>query len=333
VTFFSLSGFAGTGTIIFNYGSCSSSGTVSVQFDTTTTLSVDAPVSAFGQTIAFAATVTPATATGLVIFKNGGATLGTATLFSGVATFSTDGLGMGTHMVTAFYAGDSNHGSSMSDKLPIRVVPAPPCQCEPNDLTGPEVGEGEVHEIGELKVEARPGTCVPAPICPTIDCDSIVLWSWNGSDWSLEDLVPIGCVGLTTVSENPDCFCEVDLTGPEKTAGETHDDGTVRYHWRKGICKPPGCPEDDCHALTKWVWSEDVDDWTLDPDHGVESKFGCFRLTFQLFGTSDMVIVEMKLQSTGGSFWHNEAVTQTLTRFRLGLMRTWLSTGGSREGV
>ena len=64
--------------------------------------------SVFGQSVTFTATVTPnsgsATPTGSVTFKDGSTTLATVPLnSSGVATFTTAALAMGTHPINAIY--------------------------------------------------------------------------------------------------------------------------------------------------------------------------------------------------------------------------------------
>jgi streptogramin lyase len=72
---------------------------------TTTKLTSSANPAKVGAKITFTATVTPSGATGKVTFKDGTKTLGTATLKNGVATFSTTTLALGTHQITAVYAG------------------------------------------------------------------------------------------------------------------------------------------------------------------------------------------------------------------------------------
>src|SRR6185369_13830843 len=82
--------------------------------NTTTALSSLLNPSIFGQSVTFTATVTvnsPGSGmpTGTVTFKDGAATLGTGTLNgSGQTTFSTSGLAVGSHSITAVYAGDGN---------------------------------------------------------------------------------------------------------------------------------------------------------------------------------------------------------------------------------
>src|SRR6185369_10178302 len=79
--------------------------------------------SIFGQSVTFTATVTvnsPGSGmpTGTVTFKDGAATLGTGTLNgSGQTTFSTSGLAVGSHSITAVYAGDGNFNTSTSPTL------------------------------------------------------------------------------------------------------------------------------------------------------------------------------------------------------------------------
>jgi hypothetical protein len=92
---------------------------------TTTALTSSANPSVSGQNVTFTATVAPTsgtgTPTGTVTFLDGTTTLGTGTLNgSGVATFattSTTPLSVGTHSITARYAGDANFGSSTSSAV------------------------------------------------------------------------------------------------------------------------------------------------------------------------------------------------------------------------
>ncbi len=71
----------------------------------------------YGTAVTFTATVTPATATGTVTFKDGSTTLGTGTLSGGTATYSTSKLAVGSHSVTARYGGDANDNPSVSPTL------------------------------------------------------------------------------------------------------------------------------------------------------------------------------------------------------------------------
>jgi uncharacterized repeat protein (TIGR01451 family) len=70
-----------------------------------------------GQAVTFTATVTAVgpgagTPSGTVTFLEGATTLGTGTLASGVATFTTAALGLGSHGLTASYAGDASFNAA-----------------------------------------------------------------------------------------------------------------------------------------------------------------------------------------------------------------------------
>lgn len=73
--------------------------------------------SIFGQSVTFTATVSPITATGTVTFTEGANILGTGTLSSGVATFSTSSLPVGSHVISATYGGDANFSSISSNTI------------------------------------------------------------------------------------------------------------------------------------------------------------------------------------------------------------------------
>jgi Big-like domain-containing protein len=68
--------------------------------------------------VTFTATIT-AGATGTVTFKNGGATLGTATLNTTThkASITRSTLTVGTHSITAVYGGNANYAASTSAVL------------------------------------------------------------------------------------------------------------------------------------------------------------------------------------------------------------------------
>lgn len=96
---------------------------------TTTTLTSSVNPALLGQNITFTASVTcPSfTPTGTVAFKKATTVLGTGTLNSGVATFSTSTLPLGWQTITAVYSGDVNCGTSSGSanegvKLPSSVT-------------------------------------------------------------------------------------------------------------------------------------------------------------------------------------------------------------------
>ena len=70
----------------------------------------------------FTATVTGAGGpTGTVVFRDGLAVLGSSSLTSGKATYTTSGLPAGSHSITASYNGDSNNDPSVSNVV-VQVV-------------------------------------------------------------------------------------------------------------------------------------------------------------------------------------------------------------------
>jgi hypothetical protein len=70
----------------------------------------------------FMATVTPANATGSVVFFDGTTPIsGAIPLNNGSATFTTSTLATGTHMISAQYAGDANFNGSLSNSIKVKV--------------------------------------------------------------------------------------------------------------------------------------------------------------------------------------------------------------------
>ena len=91
------------------------------QATTSTALMASPNPSSFGQSVAFTATVTPSTAGGSVTFKDGTTALGSISLTNGTAVLNTSGLIVGTHSVTAIYAGDANDRTSTSSAVSQQV--------------------------------------------------------------------------------------------------------------------------------------------------------------------------------------------------------------------
>jgi hypothetical protein len=76
----------------------------------------------FDQSVTFTATVAAVapgsgTPTGTVTFKDGATVLGTGTLSSGKATFSSSALAVGSHSITAAYGGSASYNTSTSTVL------------------------------------------------------------------------------------------------------------------------------------------------------------------------------------------------------------------------
>jgi hypothetical protein len=93
---------------------------------TTTTLAAGASESVYGQSVTFTATVSPdilglGLPTGTVTFMNGTTVLGTGTLSGGVATYTTSLLSIGSHSITAVYAGDASFTASTSQTVSVET--------------------------------------------------------------------------------------------------------------------------------------------------------------------------------------------------------------------
>ncbi len=87
--------------------------------DSGTVLSSSINPSVLGQSITLSAAVTAlsGTRTGLVTFKEGATTLGTATPVDGIAILSLSSLSVATHSLTAEYAGDATANASVSNVI------------------------------------------------------------------------------------------------------------------------------------------------------------------------------------------------------------------------
>ncbi len=97
---------------------------------TQTTLGTSAVKASLGQTVTFTAavsTITPglATPTGIVMFLDGNAVLGSAALANGLASFQTSALALGSHSIHAVFASaDANLANSASAALTQQVLKA-----------------------------------------------------------------------------------------------------------------------------------------------------------------------------------------------------------------
>jgi uncharacterized repeat protein (TIGR03803 family) len=93
---------------------------------TTTVLSSSLNPATYGQSVTFTATATSSgqTPTGMVVFRNGSAVLGTGALSAGVATLASTKLPAGTDSITATYGGDASSLSSTSAPLNQSVTQA-----------------------------------------------------------------------------------------------------------------------------------------------------------------------------------------------------------------
>ena len=86
----------------------------SVLVKSTTALASSPNPSTYRQAVTLIASITPATATGTVTFRDGATTLATRTLANGKAQLTTSTLTASTHSITAVYSGDTKLGGSTS---------------------------------------------------------------------------------------------------------------------------------------------------------------------------------------------------------------------------
>ncbi len=92
---------------------------------TTTSIQSSGSPAAVSTPVTFTASVHPASGTvpngETVTFADGATTIGTGVTASGIATFTTSSLAVGTHSITASYAGDANFAPSKSAALPQTI--------------------------------------------------------------------------------------------------------------------------------------------------------------------------------------------------------------------
>ena len=108
------------GAVDTNYSFTYVAGTLTINKEASTTISLasSANPSTYGGNVTFTATV-PVTATGTITFLDNGVSIGTGVVnpATGVATFSSATLAVGTHPITASYPGDSNFPAVTSSSL------------------------------------------------------------------------------------------------------------------------------------------------------------------------------------------------------------------------
>jgi len=89
----------------------------------TTTLSASpAAYAVFGTPVTFTASISGGAATGTVTFQEGALVLGTGTVISGQASFTTSALSIGSHAIHAVYGGDVSLNGSTSNTVNFTVI-------------------------------------------------------------------------------------------------------------------------------------------------------------------------------------------------------------------
>ena len=135
-----------------------------VQASTTVVVTSSLNPSTFGSAVTFTATVTSSSttpATGTVIFLDNGKQIGTGTLAGNpaVATLQTSTLAVGTHPITATYAGDSNNGAGATAAPLSQVVNA--TQTSTTVVAVPNPGIANQPEAITATVKVTSGTGTP----------------------------------------------------------------------------------------------------------------------------------------------------------------------------
>lgn len=162
---------------------------------TTTTLSASASSVTAGQSVTFtvkvvAASGAQAAPAGMVTFAEAGATLGSATVSGGMASWSTSALTPGSHSIAAYYGGDAWTAGSAS--TPLTVVVNEPEQIPPG-MT-----------LGATQVTVAVGSTASIPVTIT-----------SGSSQAKAVSVSLSCAGLP-----PGASCSY-VTGAAVTNGAT----------------------------------------------------------------------------------------------------------------
>ncbi len=147
------------------------------QARTSTTVLSTQNAAVFGQSATFTVTVSAVspgvgTPTGLITFADGATTLGTDNLNNGAATFTSSALAVGSHSITASYAGDSSFLASVSTALP-QVVSKAGTSMGVSSLTNPSVFGQPVSLTASVGTLA-PGAGVPSGTVTFMDGSSSV---------------------------------------------------------------------------------------------------------------------------------------------------------------
>ena len=93
---------------------------------TTITLATSGSPSTWNQSVTLNAAITPATASGTVVFNDGATQLGSATLSGGAANLTTTQLAAGAHTLTAVFNATAGYGASISPAVTQTVNKATP---------------------------------------------------------------------------------------------------------------------------------------------------------------------------------------------------------------
>ena len=114
------------------------------QANASVALSASANNIVYGASVTFTAIVSGSSPTGNVTFKKGGATLATVALVGGQASYATNVLTAGGHVVNAIYSGDSSNIAATSNSVSVNVS-------RPNPALDPDVRGIAIAQAGALR--------------------------------------------------------------------------------------------------------------------------------------------------------------------------------------
>ena len=171
---------------------------------TSLTSSATNNTSQYGVAVTFTATVSPSAATGTVTFEDGGVALGTESLNSSVATYTSPAfyLAPGIHDITAVYSGDSTYSPSTSATLIQQVAGTNnPVVTIVSPISGPLGGNTQVMIIGSGFFGGGSASAVTGVSFGGIPCPNYNVYS----DGSISAISPLSSTAGTvdvTVTTN-----------------------------------------------------------------------------------------------------------------------------------
>lgn len=215
----------------------------------TTSLAASSVSPVFGDKVVLTATVSPGSATGTVLFQEGGTTLGSGNLSTSGATFPISTLSGGLHNIVATYQGDTTFLPSTSKEVTLTVAkvatqiqltvsPNPKIPGTPVTLTGtvtPSAATGTVTFLdGSVSVGSAPLTggvaVLTIPSLPAANNNLTAAYGGdNNSLISMSDPVavtsvpPIGNISPTSL---PTAFVNVPYSQLFNVTG-----GTTKFQW------------------------------------------------------------------------------------------------------
>jgi hypothetical protein len=137
----------------------------------------------YGDSVTFATSL-PANATGTITFLDGATAIGSGAISGGSATFTTSGLSVGTHSITASYAGDSNYNPAASSILSQVVNKAPIALNVTSSLNPSHYDQSVI-----LTIAASGAGAVPSGTVTVMD---------GGTSLGSLTLTPSGAAAITT---------------------------------------------------------------------------------------------------------------------------------------